>query len=122
MALWHTPESVRKFWKDAPADDDVCAAYLAAARDAVVAYAPPLPEDYDPAEWPLPGEGSLPGDPPQIPDSYALAQCMQARNMWNSGNAGANGFDGSEYGITVHPLDWQIKQILRPRRGLGAIA
>jgi hypothetical protein len=106
MADWHTPESVRAFWKDAPPDDVVLETYLATAKAAVLAYAPALPED---------AVG--------VPDSYPLAQYLQARNIWNSGKASPNGgFDGSEYGISAYPLDWQVKQILRPQRGLGAIA
>lgn len=57
-----------------------------------------------------------------IPDEWMLAQAMQARNLYNAAGVGTDGaFEGSGYGITAHPLDWQVKQLLRPRRGMGAI-
>ena len=90
---------------DAPADDEGLALYLEAAKEACLAYAP------------------TPADPEDVPESWVLAQAYQARNIYNSGQAGAGSgdFDGGGYGLSTHPLDWQIKQLLRPRRGLGAI-
>ena len=116
MASWHDTESVRKFWKDAPADEDVLNAYLTAARDAVLAYAPTLPGEQYTYE-----DGYI--VPTEIPDVWALAQAMQARNIWNAIKAAPGGdMDGSNYGITAYPLDWAVKQLLRPQRGMGAIA
>lgn len=104
---WATPDDARKFWRDAPADEDVLSVYLGAARVAVEAFAPALPEDAE-----------------ELPDNYLLAQIMQARNTWNAGKASPStgDFDGGGFGISAMPLDWQIKQLLRPQRGLGAIA
>ena len=57
-----------------------------------------------------------------IPDAWRLAQLMQARNIFNAGKASPAGdFDGSSFGITTMPLDWQIKQLLRPQPGIGAV-
>lgn len=60
-----------------------------------------------------------------IPVSFRVAQLMQARNVWNSSQANPNGgdtFDGVGFGITTtHPLDWQIKQLLRPRSVFGGV-
>ncbi len=78
--------------------------YLAAAKAACLAYAPALPE------------GAT-----DIPDEYRLAQALQARNTWNASAAGPSGAnDGSSYGLTAFPLDWQVKQLLRPEQGTGA--
>jgi hypothetical protein len=45
---------------------------------------------------------------------------MQARNVWNSEQASPGGnLDGSGFGLTIHPLDWQVKQLLRPRSVFG---
>ncbi|WP_341935517.1 hypothetical protein MRBLWO14_001169 [Microbacterium sp. LWO14-1.2] len=70
------------------------------------------------AQWvgdPVPGDG--------IPDSWVLAQALQARNLYNSAKASPGGdMDGSGYGITAFPLDWQVQQLLRPRRAVGVIA
>lgn len=104
---WATLADARKLWRDAPADDGVLWFYLEAAEVAVAAYAP------DPNDWPW----SLP-EPPIV-----LAQVMQARSIYNAVAASPSGdFDGSGYGLTAIPLDWQVKQLLRPQRGLGAIA
>lgn len=102
MAL--TTAIARKLWKDAPADDDVLNMYLSAASDAVSAY------QYD--------QGAVSSD------TYDMAVTFQARNIWNSSkaSAGTGDFDGSGYGLTSAPLDWQVKNLLRPQRGIGAIA
>jgi hypothetical protein len=98
--------TVETLWPDADGilDDPVLNLYLDAAREACEAFAPALAEGQE------------------MPASWQLAQVMQARNVWNAGNASAGGdFDGSSYGLSTHPLDWQVKQLLRPRRVLGAI-
>lgn len=107
MATWHTIESARDQWVDAPLDDEQLEELLDVAKDAVLAYAP-SDEDIDP------------DDPDEIPTRYRVAQLMQARNVWNSSAASPTGdFDGAGYGLTTFPLDWQVKQILRPRSVFG---
>lgn len=84
--------------------EDVLAAYLDVAKEACIAYAPPLAEGAD------------------VPASWRMAQAMQARNLFQSGAAApADPGEGGTYGITARPLDWQVRQLLRPRRGLGVI-
>jgi len=107
MTDWLTvdDEELPTLWPDVPMNDNVAKLYLAAAKDACIAYAPALPEDAD-----------------GIPDGWRLAQAMQARNTYNSSKASPGGdFDGSGYGISAFPLDWQVKQLLRPRRAMGVI-
>lgn len=108
MNTWLTSadaELVALLWADAPEDDDELDLYLVAAKEACIAYAPALAE----------------GTP--VPDSYRFAQAMQASNLYNAGQASATGTnDGSGFGLTTFPLDWQVQQLLRPRRGMGAIA
>lgn len=107
MAEWHTLESARDQWVDAPLDDDQLSDLLAVAKDAVLAYAP-VDDDLDPE------------DPDTIPDGYRVAQLLQTKNVWNSGYATPSGdLDGSAYGLTTFPLDWQVKQLLRPRTVFG---
>lgn len=104
MATWLTGDEARVLWRDAPADDTTLDLYLEAAKIAVLAFAP----DHNPVE--------------DVPANYRLAQLMQARNTYNAGKASPGGdFDGSSFGLTTMPLDWQVKQLLRPQRGLGAI-
>jgi len=54
-----------------------------------------------------------------IPARYALGQFLQAKNMWNAGRVDASGGlgDGEGFVMRPTPLDWHIKQVLRPKRG-----
>jgi len=123
MADWLTAEdrdTVEALWPDAAGilSDDVLGMYLAAAKAACLAYAPALP---------TPGltivDGIIQQDTTAgVPDEYRLAQVMQARNTYNAAQASPGGeFDGGGYGITAYPLDGQVRQLLRPRQGVGAI-
>lgn len=57
-----------------------------------------------------------------IPDGWRIAQLLQARNIWNSGKATPTGdFDGGQYSLTTFPLDWQVRQLIRPKRGVPVI-
>lgn len=97
-------ELLEELWSDVPMNDELTDIYLDAAKEACLAYAPALAAGAD------------------VPASWRLAQVMQARNISNAGAAGTSGEnDGSSYGLTTFPLDWQVKQLLRPRRGRGAI-
>lgn len=104
--LTHDDDDLALLWVDAPTSDpEVCMLYLDAAREACIAYAPAR-TDYE-----------------DIPASWRLAQAIQARNLWNSSAASPTGdLDGGGYGLSTFPLDWQVQQLLRPRRGFGAIA
>ena len=107
MATWLTPddEELSELWPDVPMNDAVTTLYLNAAKEACIDYAPTLPE------------GAT-----EIPDGWRLAQALQARNTYNSSHAAPGGdMDGSGYGISAFPLDWQVMQLLRPRRAMGAI-
>jgi hypothetical protein len=116
MADWHTTETARNEWVDAPLDDGQLVQLLEVAKQAVLAYAPALPT----ATMGWVDGYYQPTDTISIPDNYRYAQLQQARNIWNSAAATPAGdFDSGSYGLTTHPLDWQIKQILRPRTIFG---
>lgn len=54
-----------------------------------------------------------------VPARFARAQALQARARIRAGNTSssdAQGFDGVQ--VTVFPMDWQVKQLLRPRRAV----
>jgi hypothetical protein len=107
MATWHTIDSARDGWVDAPLDDAQLTELLDVAKDAVLAYGASA-EEIDPDA------------PDTIPVKYRKAQLMQATNVWNSSKVSPGGeFDTGSYGLTTHPLDWQIRQILRPRSVFG---
>lgn len=117
MADWHTIETARDQWVDAPLDDEELEELLDAAKTAVLAYAPTLP-----AQTVENVGGYIVPVNVDIPSSYRLAQLMQSRNIWNSSKASPSGdFDGGGYGLTTFPLDWQVKQLLRPRTVFGGV-
>lgn len=119
MAEWHDIESARSQWDDAPLDDDQLTELLEVAKVAVLAYAPAL----DAGSYVVDDDGYIVMvDADTVPASYRYAQLMQARNVWNSSQASPGGdLDGSSYGISTFPLDWQVKQILRPRSVFGGV-
>ena len=98
---WHTLASARSEWADAPYDDVQLFELLEIAAGQALAYAPAL----------IIGA--------RIPTAYATGQLMQARNIWNASKVNPSGDmgDGS-FVITPKPLDWMIKQILRPKRAV----
>ena len=111
MTTWHDPESARDQWIDAPLDDDVLDELLEVSMQQVIAYAPNLPE---PAV----------GEELDVPASYRRAQLMQARNLWNAAKVdpASGGIGGDEsYVIRPFPLDWMIRQVLRPRKGVPRV-
>lgn len=98
---WHNIETARIGWPDATAVDDyVLSELLDIAKHDVLEYAPVLEED------------------DMIPPSYRRAQQMQARNRLNAGSVDpSTGEDGgTSYSLQPFPLDWHIKQLLRPKR------
>lgn len=110
MANWHDVESARDRWVDAPLDDDDLEELLEVAKQAVIEYAPALPEPEDPeAEE-------------DIPVNYRRAQLMHSRNLWNASTASTAGtFGEGEFVITPRPLDWHVQQMLRPKRGVPVV-
>ena len=103
---WATLAKARESWIDARAlDDAVLYEMLQIARSQVLEYAPVLGES----------------DP--VPLSYRQAQILQARNIYNATIVDAgNGDIGTDtFTIRPFPLDWQIKQFLRPRRGVPVV-
>jgi hypothetical protein len=103
-----TPATASPYWRDMPGNEAEASLYLDTAAEQCLAYAPLTP----PEDW----DGT-------IPARYFLAIITQARNIANAGVAPVSGddFDGSGYGVSTYPLDWAVKQMLRPEQALGAI-
>lgn len=103
---WHTLESARDAWHNAPHSDGDLYRLLDTARDQCEAYAPVLAS----------GEA--------VPARYLTAQLMQARSVWNSIKTDAAGAydDGSGFTLRTFPLDWAVKAILRPVTTRWAVA
>lgn len=82
-------------------DEDQVGALLASARVQCEAFAPGAPE----------------GDDVEVSESWRLAQGLQARALWRSGVAGSGDrIGGDELAVTVFPMDWTVKALLRPAR------
>ncbi|MBN9612568.1 MAG: hypothetical protein J0H64_03745 [Actinobacteria bacterium] len=102
MAEWHTAATLLDEWTDAEQiSETLLEELLEVAQDAVLAYAP-----------------KLPAEAVEIPTRYRLAQMMQVRNLWAASQVSTSeSLGGETYTITPRPLDWHVKQILRPARG-----
>ena len=103
---WHTIASANEEWSDAEhIAEPVLFELLDTARGDVLAYASVLAEDAP------------------VPVRYRKGQIMQARNTWNAARVDpATGGDGEEsFIIRPFPLDWAIRQVLRPRTGIPVI-
>lgn len=50
--------------------------------------------------------------------SYRTAQIMQARARQRSFVAGGENQIGTDFPVTVFPMDWSVKSLLRPRPGI----
>lgn len=98
---WHTLASARAEWEDAEAlTDSRLFVLLETARLECIAYAPKLPAD------------ELP------PINYREAQLVHARNRnaaWRVDPAG--GGDDTSFNLGAFPMDWTVKQLLRPQQG-----
>lgn len=80
---------------------------LTSAWEQCEAYAPAAPDGEDVA----------------VSDRFRLAQVMQARALWRSGMAGSGDqLGGGDLAVTVFPMDWTVKRLLRPQRGRPVVA
>lgn len=102
-AAWHTIDSARREWDGAPKDDARLYTLLETARTQCLAYAPATVI---------------------IPSHYRAAQVLQARNIWNASriDPGASQMNADGFTVTVYPLDWTVRQMLRPIQGRPVVA
>jgi hypothetical protein len=100
---WHTLDSSRIEWPDSDGLSDVqLFQVLELGRQQVAAYAPKLALNTRP------------------PVNYRHAQLMQARNLLNAGRAEGEG--EGEFVLRPFPLDWMVRQTLRPHQIIGVVA
>ena len=87
---------------------DLAEVLLTSAREACEAYAPAAPDGDDDVT---------------VARSWRVAQVMQARAVYRSFKAGGgDAIGGDGLAVTVFPLDWSVRQLLRPRTGRPVIA
>ena len=96
---WVSLEGARAEWPDAPLEDDLLYVLLRVARTEVIEYAPALTAE----------------DP--IPMNYRQGQLMQVVNRWNAKKVdpATGGIGGEGFIVRPFPLDWMVKQVLRPK-------
>lgn len=101
-SAWHTLDSTRREWSGAPDDDAQLYDLLVSAREQVLAFAPAVAS---------------------VPVRYRAAQVMQARNTWNAfqRNPGGDNYGSPDFTVPSFPLDWHVRQLLRPAEGIGVI-
>ena len=103
---WATLVLARDQWIDARnLNDPILYDLLTMSRDQVIHYAPAL------------------ADGVAVPLHYRLAQIVQAKNVYNGSlvDAGSGDIGSDTFTIRPFPLDWQVKQMLRPRRGTPVV-
>ena len=52
-----------------------------------------------------------------VPENYVAAQVMQARALVRAGVVGSGDQTGYGETVTVFPMDWTVKNLLRPKKG-----
>jgi hypothetical protein len=98
MSQWLSLSAARDKWADAPDADVELFELLDGARVAC--------EDFAPAV-------------DVIPNAYRTAQRLQAKAIWGASRATTDNRVGEgQYAVTVYPLDWNVKQLLRPKTGV----
>jgi len=94
---WYNPITARLDWAGCPDPDGTMFRLLEVARDQVQAYGPKLDD----------------GAP--VPERYRAAQLIQARNTWNASLTNGDAqVDAGGFVVNVRPLDWAVKQLIRP--------
>jgi hypothetical protein len=106
MAEWLTLDEVQDWWRDAPADEELLTLYLSSTVEQILAYGP---ESVALA---------IAADPTAVPDSYRLAELVQVRNIWNAvkSDPASQGIGDEGFVFRPFPMDWTVKQIIRPAR------
>ncbi|MGV8965337.1 MAG: hypothetical protein ACOH2F_03575 [Cellulomonas sp.] len=104
---WLTSAEVRDepYWATCDVDTDTALdKLLASARSQCEAFAPALVAGAD------------------VPEAYRLAQAFQTRGLYRSSIAGSGDGIGSDgMTVTVFPMDWTVKNLLRPKRGVPVL-
>lgn len=100
---WLSLAAARSQWTEAPSEDEHLYRLLEVAKTQCREFAP-----------------TITGRPPL---HYVQAQLLQARALWASGKVsqGDQFGDAAGLSVTVFPMDWTVKNLLRPKRAVGAM-
>ncbi len=121
MATWYTVEETQARWGVGAPSVERLEELLAVSKQQCLAYAPV--RFVDPTTV---FEATLTETPlaEVIPDGHREAHFVQARNIWNATKVttGSTSFGPEGEPIMLRPLDWHVKQLLRPRTGVPKVA
>lgn len=103
---WLTLQQARSDWRDAPSSDVQLWRILASCAGQVLSVG-------------RKAEVQAIRDGAPVPDNYLQAQLMQARNTWNAAKMDPSAQIGAEPGFAFapFPMDWQVRQLIRPKLG-----
>lgn len=121
MATKYTVEEAQTRWGVGAPSEERLEELLAVSWQQCIAYAP-VDSGLTPQELFL---AHLSGAPvvESIPDGHREAHFVQARNIWNATKVapGSTSYGPDDMPISLHPLDWHVKQLLRPRTGVPKV-
>ena len=63
----------------------------------------------------------LGAEPATVTANLKLAEMLQARALHRSGYVGTGNAAGSEFPVTIFPMDWNVKRLLRPASGVPRV-
>jgi hypothetical protein len=112
MAEWMTPDEVRERWRDAPANEDYLLEVMDTAKVQVLTYGPAAIAV------------AIAADPAAVPESYRLAHLVQTRNLWNAVKSDPmnQGIGDEGFIIRPFPMDWTVKNMVRPLSAKPVVA
>lgn len=100
-----TLDALREVWREAPDDDELLTLYLTTAEEQVTEFAP---ADFE----------------TEHEERFLLAVLLQLRNLWNANKVdpASGGYGDEGFSFTAFPMDWSVKNIIRPKRAVPVIA
>lgn len=120
MPDWYTTDTIRADWYGAPASDDVLQQILDASKQQVLAFDHGYNWRQNPANADVDFTGDYTAD--EVPSNLLMAQRMQAKNLANASQVDpSNGQSGDDsFVLRPFPLDWVVKQVIRPKSPVAA--
>jgi hypothetical protein len=116
---WALDGMVEAIWPQAAeeVDDTALQIVLDAALQQCIAFAP-KPSEVD---FLVETDGEFPGY--AVPMNWRVALIMQARNIYNASkvDSGSGGMGEEGFILRPYPMDWSVKNLIRPKRGKPVI-
>ena len=125
MADWWTPDEVRDEWRDAPASDVTLLRLIDVAKSEVLDFDKGATWRRDITNAGTPWPGGYGGDigRTDVPAGLLQATLMQIVNLWNANKVDPSSGEIGDGSFVIHafPLDWAVRQRIRPQSPIGAL-